>query len=102
MIWLEDLSQRIAIENADTGRLTRFDIEFYAAPCEEFGYIAPRSQHKQLPAVKLKSTLQLLGKGRRGLLLVLSDGQELAILRSGDKVFMVSAGQTRGQGTKCA
>jgi hypothetical protein len=88
-VWLEDLGQQIAIENADTGRMARLDVVSFAAPCEEFSHFAARSQHKRLPAAKLKDTLQFLGNGRRGFLLVFSDNQEPATVRSGDRVFVV-------------
>jgi len=91
-VWLDDLGQQIAIENANTGRLARLDVVSYAAPCEEFSHFAARSQDKRLPAAKLKSILQFLGNGRRGFLLVLSDDQEPATVRSGDRVFAVSTG----------
>jgi hypothetical protein len=37
----------------------------------------------------LKATLQFLNKGRRGFLLVLSDGQEVVTVQSGDRVFAI-------------
>ena len=91
-VWLEDLGQQIAIENADSGHMARLDVLNFAAPCGEFSHFAASSQHKQLPAAKLKSTLQFLGNGRRGFLLVLSDNQEPATVRSGDRVFVVGKG----------
>ncbi len=91
-VWLEDLGQQIAIEIADTGRMARLDVLIFAAPCAEFSHFAAGSQHKQLPAAELKSTLQFLGNGRRGFLLVFSDNQEPATVRSGDKVFVVGMG----------
>ena len=91
-VWLDDLGQQIAIENANTGRLARLDVVSYAAPCEEFSHFAARSQGKRLPAAKLKSILQFLGNGRRGFLLVLINGQEPATVRSGERVFAVSTG----------
>jgi hypothetical protein len=56
-VWSEDLGQQIAIENAGTGRMTRYDVVSFAAPCEEFSHFAARSMDKRLPAVKLKETL---------------------------------------------
>jgi hypothetical protein len=91
-VWLEDLGQQIAIENADTGRMARLDVLNFAAPCSEFSHFAARSQDKQLPAPELKSTLQFLGNGRRGFLLVFSDNQEPATVRSGDRIFVVENG----------
>jgi len=88
-VWLEDLGQQIVIENADSGRLARLDVLSFAAPCEEFSHFATDSQDKRLPAAELKSTLQFLGKGRRGFLLVFSDAQEPATVRPGDRVYAV-------------
>jgi len=61
----------------------------FAAPCEEFSHFVARSQHEKLPATELKATLQFLNNGRRGFLLVLSDGQEMATVQAGDRVFVV-------------
>ena len=88
-VWLEDLGQQIVIENADSGRLARLDVLSFAAPCEEFSHFAADSQVKRLQADELKSTLQFLGKGRRGFLLVFSDAQEPATVRPGDRVYAV-------------
>jgi len=88
-VWPEDIGPQIAIENADTGRMALLDVVSFAAPCEEFSHFAANSQHERLPVKKLKATLQFLGNGRRGFLLVLSDNQESATVRSGDKVFVV-------------
>ena len=88
-VWPDNIGQQIAIENADTGRTALLDVVSFAAPCEEFSHFAANSQHERLPAEKLKATLQFLGNGRRGFLLVLSDNQESATVRSGDKVFVV-------------
>ena len=91
-VWLEDLGHQIAIENADTGHMARLVVLNFAAPCAEFSHFAASSQHKQLPAAKLKDTLQFLGNGRRGFLLVMIDSQEPATVRSGDRVFVVGKG----------
>ena len=91
-VWPEDIGQQIAIENADTGRTALLDVVSFAAPCDEFSHFAANSQYERLPAEKLKSTLQFLGNGRRGFLLVLSDNQEPGIVRSGDRVFVVGSG----------
>jgi len=91
-IWLEDLGQKIAIVNSETGRSTLLDVKSCAAPCEEFGHYAIRSQPERLPADKLKATLQFLGNGRRGFLLVLGDGQASAEVQPGDRVVVVGAG----------
>ena len=90
-VWSEDLGKRIVIENQDTGRKALLDLISFASPCREFSLFAAHSQHEQIPADKLKDTLQFLGNGRRGFLLVLSDGQETAEVRRGDAVFSVGA-----------
>ncbi len=86
-IWPEDLGQKIVFENQETGRRALLDVVSIAAPCEEFSHFAANSQDEHLPADKLKDTLQFLGNGRRGFLLVLNDNQEPAIVLPGDKVF---------------
>jgi hypothetical protein len=37
----------------------------------------------------MKATLQFLGNGRRGFLLVMKDGQKTATVQPGDKVFVI-------------
>lgn len=88
-IWPEELGQRIGFESSETGDITFLDVVKFAAPCEEFSHFAAQSQHKRLPAAELKATLQFLGNGRRGYLLVLSDGQEPVNVQPGDRVFVV-------------
>ena len=88
-IWMEDLGKQIAFENVKTGKRSFFDVVRYAAPCNEFSHFVADSQHERLPADELKSTLQFLNNGRRGFLLVLSDGQESVIVEPGDKVWGV-------------
>ncbi|MGB6422687.1 MAG: hypothetical protein WBF05_12685 [Anaerolineales bacterium] len=91
-VWPEDLGQQIAFENTNTGHRALLDVVSFAPPCEEFSHFAANSQYKRLPAEKLKATLQFLGNGRRGYLLVLSDNQEPVTVRSGDRVFVVGLG----------
>ncbi len=86
----EDLGKGIAIENQDTGHMALLDLVSFASPCAEFSHFVARNQHEKLPAAKLKETLQFLGNGRRGFLLLLSDGQEAVEVRRGDKVFVVN------------
>ncbi|MFC2063531.1 MOSC domain-containing protein [Chloroflexota bacterium] len=88
-VWLEDLGRQIAIENGATGEMTLLDVLSYAKPCEEFSHFVTKSQHKDLPAAKLKSTLQFLNNGRRGFLLVLNEKQEKATIQAGDRVFAI-------------
>jgi hypothetical protein len=86
-VWLADLGELMAIENSESGHKTLFDVIDFAAPCEEFSHFAANSQEARLPADQLKATLQFLGNGRRGFLLVMKGGQESAIVRKGDHVF---------------
>jgi len=88
-VWLDDLGQQVIIEDAKTGKKAYLDVLKFAAPCEEFSHFVADSQHERLPADKLKATLQFLHNGRRGFLLVLSNGQEMATVRVGDRVFAV-------------
>ena len=90
-VWLEDLGQRIAIEDPDTGRRVLLDVKNIAAPCEEFTHFVARSQQERLPVDQLKATLQFLNNGRRGYYLVLSQGQEDATVQPGDRVYVVGA-----------
>ena len=88
-VWPQDLGGQIAIEGGDTGRKTRFDAVKFAAPCNEFSHFAANSQHERLPAAELKSTLQFLGNGRRGFLMLLSADQESVSVQPGDRVYAV-------------
>lgn len=87
-VWLEDMGQQIAIESKDTGHRTLMDVLNFAPPCEEFSHFVAQSQHERLPKNELKSTLQFLNNGRRGFLLILSEGQEEATVQPGDRVFV--------------
>ena len=53
-VWMDDLGQQIAIENAETGEKTFLDVLSFAAPCEEFSHFVANSQHEKLPAAELK------------------------------------------------
>ena len=88
-VWVDDLGKRIAIENSETGQKTALDVLSFAAPCDEFSHFVTKSQHERLPASGLKETLQFLNNGRRGFLLVLSEGQETGTVQAGDKVFSI-------------
>jgi hypothetical protein len=90
-VLLADLGQQLAFENSETGHKTLFEVMDFAAPCEDFSHFAANSQKARLPADQLKATLQFLGNGRRGFLLVMKDGQETAIVRTGDRVFTLGA-----------
>ena len=88
-IWPEDLGQRLGFESSETGDITFLNVVKFAAPCEEFSHFVAQSQHQRLPAAELKAALQFLGNGRRGYLLVLSDGQEPVIVQPQDRVFVI-------------
>jgi hypothetical protein len=90
-VWLDDLGSRIGIENQETGQLLILDQAQIAAPCEEFSHFAARRQNEKIPAAELKEILQFLHNGRRGFLLVLSEGQVGGEVRSGDKVYSVGS-----------
>jgi len=86
-VWLDDLGQRVVIENAETHQQAVLDILRIATPCKEFSHFAANSQGQRLPSAELKSTLQFLNKGRRGFLLALADGQQNVTVKAGDRVF---------------
>ncbi len=88
-VWLDDLGQQVAIENAKTGHQTRLDILRIATPCNEFSHFAANSQHQRLPADELKNTLHFLNHGRRGFLLALADSQASATIQVGDRVVAI-------------
>ena len=88
-VWIEDIGQKIAIESSSTGNKALFDVVRFAAPCEEFSHFVANNQHEKLPATELKDILQFLNNGRRGFLLVLSAGQEVVTVKSGDRVFAI-------------
>jgi len=88
-VWMEDLGQQIAIVSAQTGKRTLLDVVRFAAPCDNFSHFVANKQDERLPAAELKSTLQFLNNGRRGFLLVLSEGQEAVTVEPGDRVFGV-------------
>jgi hypothetical protein len=86
----DELGQRIAIENQQTGQVSFLDVTRFAAPCAEFSHFAAHSQDERLPAKELKDTLQFLGNGRRGFLLVLGPGQDSFTVQPGDLVYTVA------------
>jgi hypothetical protein len=90
-VWLPDLGQELAIENSTTGQKVLLEVNDFAAPCEEFSHFAAQSQYERLPAEELKATLQFLNNGRRGFLLVLSNGEVDATVQPGDRVYVVNA-----------
>jgi len=90
-IWPDDLGERVMFENKATGRQVWLNVVSFAAPCKEFAHFAAQSLDKQLPAETLKEALRFLNNGRRGYLLVPSDGQEPAEVRPGDRVYLLRA-----------
>jgi hypothetical protein len=90
-VWMDDMGQQVAIESAQTGDRAMFDVVEFAAPCTEFSSFAARPAGGALPADQLKRTLQFLNDGRRGFLIVLSQGQQDARVEPGDKVFAIFA-----------
>jgi hypothetical protein len=88
-VWTEDLGEGILIENAETGGRTFFRLMSFAPPCDEFSHFAANSQDERLPSKELKDMLQFLTNGRRGFLLVMENGQKTAIVKPGDRVFVV-------------
>ena len=88
-VWSEDLGKQIAIENSKTGRKLLLDMVSFAVPCDEFSHFAASSQNKRLQPAELKEALQFLNNGRRGFLLVLSEGQDGGFVEPGDGVFAV-------------
>lgn len=90
-VWPDDLGQQIAIEHSEKESRALLDMVSFAAPCEEFSHFAACSQDERLQPAELKATLQFLNNGRRGFLLVLSDGQETATVQPGDKVYRVGS-----------
>ncbi|MFQ5555284.1 MAG: MOSC domain-containing protein, partial [Acidimicrobiia bacterium] len=86
-VWLDDLAERLAIENQDTGELAILEMVGIATPCVEFSRFCARRQHEKVPTRTLGEILRFLGKGRRGFLLVLEEAHDVVTVRPGDKVF---------------
>ncbi len=88
-IWPEDLGKQLIIENANTGHQMKLEMVSHANPCQEFSQFAMGTPYEKPPAAEMKATLQFLGNGRRGFLLVMPSGQGAATVQPGDKVFVV-------------
>jgi MOSC domain-containing protein YiiM len=88
-VWMEDIGQQVAIESAKTGDRALLDVVEFAAPCEEFSHFVTDRQGERLSPDEVKTTLQFLNNGRRGFLLVLSDGQEKVTVEPGDRVVAI-------------
>ncbi|MCP3977491.1 MAG: hypothetical protein GY720_23645 [bacterium] len=90
-IWPEDIHGFVEIENQDTSDLARLSFVSFAAPCVEFSQFCAQNQHVEMPKDELRETLRFLGRGRRGFLLVLDEGQDAVTVRPGDRVFTAPA-----------
>ena len=86
---LGDLGGRLAIETAGGALVYLADL-LVAAPCVEFSQFAV-GQGERLPPEALKATLQFLDDGMRGFYASLASDSAEAIVRAGDRVFVVSA-----------
>jgi MOSC domain-containing protein YiiM len=87
-VWPEDLGESLAIEDQDTGEIAVLNAVSFAAPCVEFSRFCVQHPHDELSAGRLGETLRVLGRGRRGVLLVLDDRHEQVTVRPGDRVFL--------------
>lgn len=88
-LWLDDLGQKMGIENQDTGEMAIFEIVRSASPCVEFSQFCSRKQYEKMPAELMKDILKFLGNGRRGFLLVLDKVHDAVTVSPGDKVFVL-------------
>ena len=86
-IWPADLSQKIGVENQESGEMAIMELNGHANPCVEYASYCLQNQHGKIPAKIMKETLQFLGNGRRGFLFVLSKEQDVITVRPGDKVY---------------
>lgn len=88
-IWLDDLNQKIGIENQETSEMAVLDLVKYASPCAEFSQFCAQSQYEKVSADQMKAILTFLGNGRRGFLLVLNNMHDAVTIKPGDKVFIL-------------
>ncbi len=86
-LWMDDFIGRLAIENQGTGQLLVLDQVQVINPCRDFSAFAAQQQDGGLPPGELKEILQFLGRGRRGFLMLLPEGD--GIVRPGDPVYLV-------------
>jgi len=86
---LGDLGGQLAIETS-SGAIVSLAGLLVATPCVEFSQFAA-SQGERLPPEALKTTLQFLDEGMRGFYARLASDSAEAIVRAGDRVFVVSA-----------
>ncbi len=90
-IWPEDLGEYLVIEEAETGHQMRLEMVSHADPCQSFSQFALQSPYENPPAKTMKATLQFLGRGRRGFLLIMPKEERSATVQPGDQVFVVNA-----------
>jgi hypothetical protein len=84
---LGDLGDQLAIETAN-GAIVYLASLIIAAPCVEFSQFAA-GQGERLPPDALKATLQFLDEGTRGFYARPLGDSTTAIVRAGDRVFIV-------------
>lgn len=90
-VWPEHLTQRIGIENQNTGELAILEMESYASPCVEFSHFCIQNQYESVDPEEMKAVLKFLDNGRRGFLFVLDNKQSKVIVKPGDQVFTLAA-----------
>jgi hypothetical protein len=89
-VWsLDQLGAQLVIQTAGGALVSLTDL-LVAAPCVEFSRFAA-GQGERLPAEALKAALQFLDNGMRGFYARLVDGSGEAIVREGDRVFVVDS-----------
>jgi len=88
-VWLPDLGHKVEFKNPESGQVVSLEVIKFAAPCNPFSHFAADSQDKRLGADDLKDTLQFLGNGRRGFLLVMGADQETGQVQPGDLVYAI-------------
>jgi hypothetical protein len=86
---LGDLGDQLAIETAG-GAIVYLASLLVAAPCVEFSQFAA-GQGERLPPEALKATLQFLDAGTRGFYARPVGDSANAVVRAGDRVFVVSS-----------
>jgi hypothetical protein len=86
---LGDLGEQLAIETSG-GTIVYLASLLVAAPCVEFSQFAA-NHGERLPPEALKATLQFLDAGMRGFYARPAGESANAIVRAGDRVFVVSS-----------
>lgn len=89
-IWPEDIKQRLAIENQDTGEMGIFEFNSHASPCIEFTQFCLQDQYNKVSKNIIKENLRFLDNGRRGFLLALKEVHDFITVTPGDRVFALS------------